>query len=469
MRIPDDVPPDSGAHLAGRRILVLGAGVAGTSAAQACERIGATAVVVDPTKPADAASLAALEAAGVALDSFDAVMASPGFAPHSPEVLACQEAGLPVWSEMEFAWRVRATDAPWVLVTGTNGKTTTTQMVGALAAAAGLDVKVCGNMGIPVITAAAEPHDVFAVEIASLQLHFTHTLAPAAAVCLNADEDHLDWHGSVEAYRADKARVYERVRLACVYPAHDRVVEAMVEDADVAEGCRAIGITAGAPTVSQLGVVEGLLVDRAFHDARYREAIELGHVDDLAHLVSGAVLPHLITNALSAAALVRALGVPPEAIARGLRAFSLDAHRTALVREVGDVTYIDDSKATNPHAAAAAFGGRAPRSVVWIAGGQAKGVDYGDFVAQVEPLLRAVVVIGVDQAPLATALAEHAADVPVKRIATGETVMRDAVAAARDFAQPGDTVLLSPAAASRDQFVDYAARGEAFAAEVQAL
>lgn len=465
MAVPDaPVRPDGGAHLAGTRVLVLGVGVAGLSTVAALADIGADAVTVDANGAADHASIDGLD-----LATFDVVMASAAFSPTSDAIVACLDSGLPVWSEMEFAWRVRANDAPWVLVTGTNGKTTTTQMVGAMAGAAGVDVKVCGNMGISVIEAAREGHALLAVEIASLQLHFTHTVSPTAAVCLNVDSDHLDWHGSLEAYRDAKARVYHLVRVAAVYPAHDPVVEAMVEAADVVEDCRAVGITGGSPAVSQLGVVDGFLVDRAFTPQRRTEALELGEVEDLAHLVAGEVPPYLVTNALSAAALARAVDVPPAAIRDGMRGFALDHHRTAFAGDIDGVAFVDDSKATNAHAALAAFGGRSPHSVVWIAGGLAKGQAFDALVAGVRARLRGVVLIGVDPEPLAAALAEHAADIPVKRIGPGDTVMRDAVAAARGFAHAGDTVLLSPACASMDQFRSYADRGDAFTAEVRAL
>lgn len=465
MALPEaPATPDRGAHLAGTRVLVLGVGIAGASTVAALADIGAESVTVDANGAADHLSVEGLD-----LSTFDVVMASAAFSPSSDAIVVCEAAGLPVWSEMEFAWRVRATDAPWVLVTGTNGKTTTTQMVGAMAAAAGVDVKVCGNMGVSVIEAAREGHALLAVEIASLQLHFTWTVSPAAAVCLNVDSDHLDWHGSLEAYRAAKARVFHLARVAAVYPAHDSLVEAMVEDADVVEGCRAVGITGGSPAVSQFGVVDGVMVDRAFTPQRRTEALELGEVSDLEHLVAGTVPPYLVTNALSAAALARAVDVPPAAIRDGLRGFALDLHRSALAGTVDGVTYVDDSKATNAHAALAAFGGRAPQSVVWIAGGLAKGQHFDALVAGVRERLRAVVLIGVDPEPLATALAEHAANIPVKRIGAGDTVMRDAVAAARGLAQEGDTVLLSPACASMDQFRSYADRGDAFTTEVRAL
>lgn len=450
--------------IAGLRVLILGVGVAGTSALRACREDGAIAVTVDANGEADHRDVSEVDLAG-----FDVVMASAAFAPHSSAIRACEAAGLPIWSEMEFAWRVRREGVPWVLVTGTNGKTTTTQMVGAIASAGGLDVAVCGNMGIPVITAAREAHDLVAVEIASLQLHFTETVSPHAAVCLNADDDHTDWHGSLEAYRAAKARVYRHTRIACVYAAADALVESMVEDAEVVDGCRAIGVTLGSPGLSQVGVVEGILVDRAFGDDRRRTALELGHVDDLAHLVAGAVPPYLVTNALAAAALARAVGVAPDAVGAGLRGFALDAHRTAFVRELDDVAYVDDSKATNAHAAIAAFGGMEPGSVVWIAGGQPKGQEFDELIAAVATRLRAVVLIGEDPEPLTSALAGHAPDIPVTRIEPGEDVMARAVRAARVLAQSGDTVLLSPACASFDQFRSYADRGSAFATAAQAL
>jgi len=450
--------------ISGMRVLVLGTGVAGTSAVAACNELGAIPTTVDANGTADHVSVAELD-----LAKFDVVMASAAFAPHSEAILACHAAGLEIWSEMEFAWRIRRHDIPWVLVTGTNGKTTTTQMVGAIAAAGGLDVRVCGNMGIPVIEAARAKCDLVAVEIASLQLHFTETLSPHAAVCLNADDDHTDWHGSVEAYHADKARVFRNVRVACVYPAAAPHIERMVEEADVVEGCRAVGITLGVPAVSQLGVVESHLVDRAFHDARRTEALELASIADLAHLVAGDVPPYLAFNALAAAALCRAVGVEPEAVREGLAAFSLDHHRTAFVAEKAGVTYVDDSKATNAHAVRAAFGGFGARSVVWIAGGLAKGQEFAELVRAVEGKLAAVVLIGEDQQPLAGALAEHAADIPVVAIAPGETVMERAVEAARSLASAGQTVLLSPASASMDQFRDYADRGNAFAEKVRAL
>lgn len=447
--------------LAGRRALVLGMGVTGRAAAEALAAAGSTVVTIDRAQPADHADVS-----DVSLDGFDLAIASPGWPPHGDGLRAVEAAGIEVWSEIELAWRLRRKGVPWVLVTGTNGKTTTVRMIGAIAERAGMKCAVVGNVGEPAVVAATLPLDLLVVEVSSFQLHYTSTVEPLASVCLNVDDDHADWHGTHQAYVAAKAKVYANVQGACIYPTSDPVIEAMVRDADVAEGCRAIGLTLGAPMVSQLGFVDGAMVDRAFHEARSREAIELASISDLEHLVAGAVPPYLAFDALAAAALARAAGIGPEHISAGLRTFRLDAHRTAVVARVHGVAYIDDSKATNPHAARAALDGVAPGTAVWIAGGLPKGADFDPLVRDVAHRLRAAVIIGLDPTPILGALQRHAPGIPVTVIEPGETVMRRAVGAARDFAREGDVVLLSPACASMDQFRDYADRGNSFAAAV---
>jgi len=450
--------------LAGRRALVLGMGVTGTAAAAALADSGASVVTVDREASADHADVSE-----VALDRFDLAIASPGWPPHGEALRAVEAAGIEIWSEVELAWRLRRQGVPWVLVTGTNGKTTTVRMIGAIAREAGLQCAVVGNVGEPVVRAATRDLDLVVVEVSSFQLHFTSTVEPLAAVCLNVDDDHADWHGSREAYAAAKARVFAHARVACVYPAADAAIEGMVRDADVAEGCRAVGITLGAPAVSQLGFVDGVMVDRAFHDARHYEARELASVADLEHLVAGSVPPYLAFDALAAAALARSADIDAGPISEGLRAFALDAHRTAVVARVGGVAYVDDSKATNPHAAKAALSGVPPGTAVWIAGGLPKGADFDPLVRDVASRLRAAVIIGLDPAPILGALERHAPGIPVTVIEPGETVMKRAVRAARELAREGDVVLLSPACASMDQFRDYADRGNSFAAAVEEM
>lgn len=468
-------------RLTGTRVLVTGLGVSGRAAARVLRERGAVVTTLD-ARDAEA-DLRAAEDVDVA--AFDLVVTSPGWSPDHPVLAAATRAGVPVWSEVELAWQVRVDraagggPAPWLVVTGTNGKTTTVSMLAAVLASAGLDAPAVGNVGTPVVEAATDPaHDVLAVELSSFQLHFTHTMAPQAAAVLNVAEDHLDWHGSFERYAAAKARIYERVEVACVYGTADPLLERMVEQAEVAEGARAVGVTLGAPGPGQLGVVDGILVDRSFHlpledPARRRSAAELGTLEDLRHLAGpgGELAPHVVTNALAAAALARAHGVPAAAVRDGLRAYRSGAHRRELVAVVDGVAYVDDSKATNAHAASASLGPAAPGTVVWIAGGLAKGARFDDLVAERADRLRGVVLLGVDQAPWIEALARHAPGIPVSIVDPAQTgpVMIDAVDQARRLARPGDTVLLAPACASMDQFESYAQRGEAFAAAVRAL
>jgi len=465
----------------GVRAVVAGFGVSGFAAADTLTHLGADVLVLDESEGDERRREQArlLEVLGATIrlgpgatatlpDDVDLVVTSPGWRPTAPLLTAARDRGLPLWGEVELAWRLRGRDAaPWLAVTGTNGKTTTVQMLESILRAAGLRAQAVGNVGTPILEAVMDPagRDVLAVELSSFQLHWTRSMSAQAAAVLNLAPDHHDWHGGTEAYAADKARVYERVQRACVYNVADPATRHMVEQADVVEGARAIGFTLGVPEPGMVGVVEDLLVDRAFVEERATSAAEMGSLADLAD-----ASPHNVQNALAAAALARAHGVPPRAVRDGLRAFRLGPHRISTVAHAGDVTWVDDSKATNPHAARASL--RAFEHVVWIAGGLAKGATYGDLVRDVRDRLRAAVLIGADRALVAKALAEHAPHVPVHIVddaADADALMDDVVAAASRAARPGDTVLLAPAAASMDQFDDYAHRGDAFARAVERL
>jgi UDP-N-acetylmuramoylalanine--D-glutamate ligase len=405
----------------------------------------------------------------------DLVVTSPGWRPDAPVLSGASRAGVPVWSEVELAWRMRRVvgAAPWLTLTGTNGKTTAVTMLARMLAAAGHRATAAGNVGTPVLEAVLDPrpYDVIAVELSSFQLHRTRSTRPLASACLNIAEDHVDWHGSMAAYTADKGRVYENTVRACVYNVADPATERLVRDADVADGCRAVGFTLGVPSVGMLGVVDDVLCDRAFVPERRTAAAELGTLADVTCASGGTLAPHNVANALAAAALARAYGVPPAAVRDGLRGFTPAGHRIARVAEADGVTWFDDSKATNPHAAAASLA--AFDHVVWIAGGLAKGATFDDLVRDHATRLRAAVLIGQDADLVAGALARHAPEVPVVRAGLADTgpvdLMDDVVARARDLARAGDTVLLAPAAASMDQFDSYAHRGDAFADAVHRL
>jgi UDP-N-acetylmuramoylalanine--D-glutamate ligase len=477
------------ADWSGLDVLVTGLGVSGFAAADALLERGARVTVVDGREPGADTPMAErariLEVLGAALrfgaDAAgrlpdtrpDLVVTSPGWRPDQPLLAAAAAAGIPVWGEVELAWRMRPLEgaAPWLTVTGTNGKTTTVQMLASILRAAGLRACSAGNVGTAVLEAVLDPqpYDVIAVELSSFQLHWSQSLAPRASACLNIAPDHVDWHGSLEEYARAKGRVYENTEVACVYNAQDDRTRRLVEEADVREGCRAVAFTLTTPGPSEVGLVEDVLADRAFVENRATHAAELATLDDLrAGPDAPAPAPHLVANALAAAALARAHGVPAAAVRDGLRAFTPEPHRIADLGVVRRVRWVDDSKATNPHAARAslaAFG-----SVVWVAGGLLKGAEVDDLVAGAAGRLRGVVLLGRDRARIAEALARHAPDVPVAEVDRTDTGAMDVVVdRALSLAREGDVVLLAPAAASMDMFTDYGARGDAFAQAVRRL
>ncbi|MBV8180562.1 MAG: UDP-N-acetylmuramoyl-L-alanine--D-glutamate ligase [Mycobacterium sp.] len=482
----------------GTSVLVAGGGVTGRSVLAALAPLGVTATLCDDD-PATRQRFA--DAGTVAVDSSTAaqhitgyalVVTSPGFPPTAPVPAAAESAGVPVWGDVELAWRLDASGhygppRRWLAVTGTNGKTTTTSMLQAILTAADLRSRLCGNIGSPVLDALHEPADLLAVELSSFQLHWAPSVRPEAGVVLNIAEDHLDWHGSLADYTAAKARVLS-----------GRVAVAGLDDPRAAALLSAthapvrVGFRLGEPAVGELGVRDGMLVDRAFFEAG--SSVSSGDVTLAAVSSIRVPGPVGVLDALAAAALARSVGATPEAVANALATFRVGRHRAEVVAVVDEISYVDDSKATNPHAAEASV--LAYPRVVWIAGGLLKGASVQETVARIAPRLVGAVLIGRDRAEVAEALSRHAPDVPVVQVVTGEDadmhataeslvtyvtkvippsgetvgirVMSAAVAAARDLARPGDTVLLAPAGASFDQFTGYADRGDAFAAAVRA-
>ncbi len=473
----------------GAPVLVAGARVTGRAILAALTRFGAAATLCDddPAMLAPHAERAVPTADPATaiqhIAEYALVVTSPGFAPSAPVLAAAAAAGVPIWGDVELAWRLDAAGVygpprQWLVETGTNGKTTTTSMLHEMLIAAGRRSVLCGNIGDPVLDVLEQPAELLAVELSSFQLHWAPSLRPEAGVVLNIAEDHLDWHGSLADYAAATARVLDG-RVAVVGLDDARAAALL----DTAAAPVRVGFRLGEPAAGELGVRDGRLVDRAF-------------ADDLALLPVESIPvpgPVGVLNALAAAALARAVGVPPEPIATAIAAFRLGRHRAEVVTVADEITYVDDSKATNPHAAEASLSAY-PR-VVWIAGGLLKGASVDSEVARVASRLVGAVLIGRDRQEVAEALSRHAPDVPVVQVVTGEdagmnatvevfgadvtevkhlsgdlgtAVMNAAVAAARDLAQPGDTILLAPAGASFDQFAGYADRGDAFAAAVRA-
>ena len=460
------------------RVVVAGLGAAGFAAADAMLELGAAVRVVDSSSGdavTDRANL--LERLGAtvelgtapALGDADLVIASPGWHPDAPVFLAAQAAGVPIWGDVEMAWRLMHPDrlVPWLGVTGTNGKTTTTTMLDAILRADGRNSAAVGNIGRPIIEALNDPagNDVLAVELSSFELHWSNSLALHSAAVLNVHEDHLEWYAYADdpmaAYAADKARIFERVTTSCVYNVAEPATRTMVEDAEVTEGARAIGFTLGIPPVGMVGVVDGAIVDRAFIERRADSALPLAEVSDVTPQA-----PHVLADAVAAAALARSFGVKATSVAEGLRSLGQSAHRIETVAVKDGVTWVDDSKATNPHAADASL--KAFDKVIWVAGGQTKGVHFDDLVATHKDRLQGAVLIGVDRADIADSLRRVAPGVPVVELdGTTRAVMASAVAEARRLAKPGDTVLLAPAAASRDIWTGYDVRGDDFADAVR--
>ena len=460
-------------ELRGRRVCVTGLGVSGPPVARALLKHGAHVTVVegrdDDVNRERARTLRELGAT-VELGEpttlpagTDLVVTSPGWRPDAPVLVAAADAGAEVIGDVELAWRLRPAGQVWLAVTGTNGKTTTVRMLEAMLRADGRRALAVGNVGTPVIDAALadgpDRWDILAVELSSFQLHWSATVQPHAAAIINLAPDHLDWHGGMKPTRPPRPRSTAPAPSASSTPPTLRCASSpkprrpRCRSSDSAWTCRARRTRtrrgpARRPRFRRQPAHQG---HRTRHPGRRHPRA-----------------PHNVANALAAAALARSIGVAPEAVRTGLRNFQPEPHRIAHVATIDGVDYVDDSKATNAHAAAASLA--AYPSVVWIAGGLLKGADVTGLVRQAASRLRGVVLLGADRHQLREALDTHAPHVPVVDVArTDEGAMAEVVAAAARLAQKGDTVLLAPAAASMDMFTNYIERGEAFAREVRAL
>lgn len=495
-----------------KRVLVAGLGVSGRGAAEVLRAVGSETVTADENKPdADIHDFSAID-----WSKIDAVVTSPVFNPRTPFLQEAASRNIPVMSEVELAWRLRVpskrTNKPayWIGITGTNGKTSTTEMTSAMLTACGLNAPAVGNIGKSVSHAALEcEHDALCVELSSFQLHFTDSLALDCAAITNIAADHLDWHGGMEAYARDKSKVFNNVQKALVYNAQDERVSKLADCAQVADGCKKIGFTLGEPKDGEIGVKDGWIVDNSGVAGGTKGTLKpIVELRELKHLCEpdDSVYPHLLADALTALALSLGLTGDVDSSVRALREFAPGGHRIQTVATLMSedenpshcIRFVDDSKATNAHAACASLASFANNSVVWIAGGLAKGGHFEDLIANQLHVIKAVVVIGIDQRPIVEALHSSAPHIPVTIVSQdgscaksydcvddlvcenientslvnpdssfGEAVMRQTVEAAGRYAKPGDVVLLAPACASMDQFVSYADRGNRFAKESQ--
>ena len=383
------------------------------------------------------------EAVGALASGVDLVVPSPLVRPSHPALVAAARAGVAVRSEIDLA--AERARMPIIAVTGTNGKTTVTTMTTAMLEASGVAARAAGNIGRPLIEAVGDDVAVVVAEVSSFQLEFTPTFRPRVAVLLAVTPDHLDWHGSFEAYVDAKARVvaHQAGDDLLVYDADDDIARKIAADAPA----RTVGVTVRSAVAGMFHVA---------HDTLMRaDGRELAPVDTMRR-----AFRHDQTNALAAAAAALEVGATLDGVRATLRNYATMPHRVALVGEAIGVRWYDDSKATNPDAtlrAVASFD-----SVVLLAGGRNKGLDLGVLRTAV-PRLRGVVAFGEAAPEVAAAFAST----PTPVVEAGE--MHAAVRAAAAMAQPGDVVLLSPACASFDAYSGYAARGDDFAAEVRTL
>lgn len=422
------------------RVLVVGAAVSGRAAARLLERQGHQVVVYDRDDTAVEGVRAESRHSGAwdreLLSGIDLVVTSPGVPEHASPLIAALEAGIPIWSEIELA--ARDLEVPIGAVTATNGKTTVTEIAALCLQRSGMSTAAVGNIGDPLSDAVDGEWDALVVEASSFQLRFIDDFHPAAAVLLNVVPDHLDWHSTFDAYLAAKARIHENQGSAdvLVYDGDDPGATRAVAGA----ASRLVPVSGVSRPPGGFGVTHGALV---IGDAMVPvERLWRSDPAMLVDLAAGGTLAHL-------------LGGSAEGIAQAVVEYRPGRHRRELVATLGGIQFVNDSKATNPHAALASI--RSYESVVLIAGGRDKGLDVTPLGDQ--PAVRFVVGIG-----------EAAADV-VSGAAEGiiASDIDEAVAQAAGFARSGDTVLLAPGCASFDMFTSYGERGDAFTAAVRRL
>ena len=444
------------ASLSGSKAIVLGAGVTGAPTVEFLESRGVSVQVIDERNH-DAGVLNSLSSLN--LSDFSFAVTSPGWKLDHPFVQEIKKAELPIISEVDLAWRVKCELAPdqrWLALTGTNGKTTTVQMVEAMLRESGIAATACGNVGFTAIEAVTKTSaQILVLELSSFQLEWSHEAEFEAVAILNIAEDHIDWHKTFENYAQAKFKIADRATTV-ILNSHDQEIVNRSHNLHH----RIIWFSLNTPAPHHIGLVENLVVDRAFIAEEAEALFELSDIKP--------AVPHNVLNAMAAAGLARSVGASAASIATAMKKFKLDHHRLEIVAEKDGITWIDDSKATNPHAAIAAL--QSQLSSIWIAGGLAKGASMDELVERCKGRIKAAILIGADAPLIESALRKFAPEIQVASIdpgLKGLDVMRRAVTLAHLQAKAGDVVLLAPACASMDQFKNYAERGDFFAAAVK--
>ena len=452
------------ADLAQARVLVIGAGVTGTSVAEVLRALGSEVFLFDENGAlsVDPPFISMEDATS---GEWDLAIVSPGWRPDHPLIAGLRDRAIKLMSEVDLAWTLRSELHPsqvWLAVTGTNGKTTTVELATAMLRSGGLQAKACGNLGETVIEAvvSGDDYQYLVVELSSFQLQWSELPQFQSIAILNISDDHVDWHGSFENYRNAKLRILERAEVA-ILNGDDSEVVGSTENW---KG-RKVFFSRHSPKPGELGVVEDLLIDRSFV-ANPDEAEMIAQLDEIHPRA-----PHSVSNTLAAAGLARSVGVSHQRIREAVQEFLPGRHRIETVLESHGVTWVNDSKATNPHAAAASLASYP--SIIWIAGGLAKGASMVELVKQSKKHLKAAILIGKDRELIIRALEAEVPDIPLIKVdedlSNDKTLMERVVIEAKKIADPGDVVLLAPACASMDQFVSYVDRGDQFSNAVKKL
>jgi UDP-N-acetylmuramoylalanine--D-glutamate ligase len=469
MSITSTLTTLGGVTIAHAPVLVLGGGVTGRSVAKVLRNMGAEIYVYDENESSEF-DFKRATLSDVSNTNWAAAVVSPGWRPNHPIIADLRNREIALLNEIDLAWEIKQQVAPeqrWLAVTGTNGKTSTVELAASILKAAGISAFACGNVGTPVIDAviSEQKYDYLVLELSSFQLHWAESAEFVASSILNIALDHIDWHGSFAEYAKAKIDLLSLSVTAILNG----------DDANVVEGCthwqgRKVFYTLQTPKPGEIGLVEDLLVDRAFVVDPMEAAMfcELNEVQPTA--------PHSVSNALAAAGLARAIGIDHEVIREAIKKFRPGRHRIETVLEQNGIRWIDDSKATNPHAAQASL--MSELSVVWIAGGLAKGAEMSELIAQVGSRLRAVILIGTDRELIVHEMQRKFPNVTLVRVdpepghdrnSADNSFMNQVVTQAKLHAKQGDAVLLAPACASMDQFVSYGDRGDRFAKSVREI
>lgn len=442
--------------LEGKKCLVVGAGVTGRAVEKALKKFGALPILFDERVQSNSGVVDQIP------NSIDLAIISPGWRIDHPAILKLKQAGVEIISEVDFAWKIKEVLAPkqrWVGLTGTNGKTTTIKMIESIFKSAKVNGAACGNVGQTVIESVIreQPYDFLALELSSFQIQWSDLPQYEAVAILNIAEDHIDWHGSFDSYAGAKLKLLNHGKRSIVNKSDPELFKRVSNNS-------VTWFSLDTPLPGELGIVENLLVDRAFSPST-TQANEIAEIVDVTPTV-----PHNVLNALAAAAIALSVDISYSAIKEGLKNFSTDHHRMELVISKNEISWIDDSKATNPHAAIASL--LSYFNVIWIAGGLAKGASMDELVQRTASRIKTVILIGKDRELIAQAFLRHSPKTEIIQVdlkSDGRELMLDVVKQAIKIAKAGDTVLLAPACASMDQFESYVDRGNSFSDAVKAL